>query len=137
MKLLLFLTLSALLASRTQAQSPRPFGPPDDPLWHCFACKYPEYLDGGFEGMLRAIGQNVRFPQQLQQLQQDGRVFVQFTVSEQGQVRNAVVAQSFRPDADSAAVQAVRRLGAFRPALDAQGRPIAVKLTAPIHFSRK
>ncbi|AII52200.1 energy transducer TonB [Hymenobacter sp. APR13] len=134
MKLLLLLLLSALLASRTQAQSLRPFGPPDDPLWHCFACRYPEYLDGGFEGMLRAIGQNVRFPQQLQQ---GGRVFVQFTVSEQGQVRNAVVAQSFRPDADSAAVQAVRRLGAFRPALDAQGRPIAVKLTAPIHFSRK
>ncbi|WP_185816799.1 TonB family protein [Hymenobacter metallilatus] len=99
---------------------------------HCSGCRYPVYKDGGVEGMLWAIGKNVRFPEHLQK---DGKVFVQFTINEQGQVRNAVVKQGFRPDADSAAVRAVRLLGEFTPALDAQGRPIAVRQTVPVTFS--
>lgn len=92
------------------------------------------YKNGGFEGMLRSIGENVRFPQHLQR---DGKVFVQFTIDERGRVRNAVVKQGLQPDADSAAVQAVRLLGEFVPALDAQGRPIAVKQTVPVTFQLK
>lgn len=76
----------------------------------------------------------MRFPQHLQR---DGKVFVQFTIDERGHVRNAVVKQSLQPDADSAAVQAVRLLGEFVPALDAQGRPIAVRQTVPVTFQLK
>lgn len=115
--------------------SPFPAGfVPGDVLFHCSSCKYPVYKNGGFEGMLRSIGENVRFPQHLQW---DGKVFVQFTIDERGHVRNAVVKQSLQPDADSAAVQAVRLLGEFVPALDAQGRPIAVKQTVPVTFQLK
>ncbi len=107
---------------------------PGDVLFHCSGCKYPVYKNGDVEGMIRAIGENVRFPQHLQR---DGKVFVQFTIDERGHVRNAVVKKGLQPGADSAAVQAVRLLGEFVPALDAQGRPIAVKQTVPVTFQLK
>ena len=84
--------------------------------------------------MFRAISKNVRFPEHLQR---DGKVLVQFTIDEHGRVRNAVVKQSLQPDADSAVVRAVRLLGEFVPALDAQGRHIAVKQTVPVTFQLK
>ncbi|RSK46470.1 energy transducer TonB [Hymenobacter perfusus] len=115
--------------------SPLPFGfILGDALFHCSGCKYPVYKDGGVEGMLRAISKNVRFPEHLQR---DERVFVQFTIDEHGRVRNAVVKQRLQPDADSAAVQAVRLLGEFTPALDTHGRPIAVRQTVPVTFQLK
>lgn len=143
MKKLLFLLPLAFLLHHTvlaQVISAKPNSPfpagfvPGDVLFHCSSCKYPVYKNGGFEGMLRSIGENVRFPQHLQR---DGKVFVQFTIDERGHVRNAVVKQSLQPDADSAAVQAVRLLGEFVPALDAQGRHIAVKQTVPVTFQLK
>lgn len=118
----------------TKSNSSFPAGfVPDDPLWHCSSCQYPVYKDGGFAGMLNAIASNVRYPHHLQ----DGRVFVQFTIDEMGKVRNAVVKQGLRPDADSAVLRAVRMLGDFTPALDTQGRRIAVKQTVPITFQLK
>lgn len=136
MKILLVSALPLLLAAQGRAQSSpaTAASPPDDPLYHCFACKYPEYKEGGFEGLLRAIGRNTRYPPSLQQ---DGRVFVRFVIDEQGRVRNAAVVRSLQPDADSAAVRAVRQLGAFSPALDPHGRPIAVPWTVAIGFSQE
>ncbi|MBT2558816.1 TonB family protein [Hymenobacter sp. ISL-91] len=136
--LLCLLLLSGLPAAAQVAPDssklPRPFGPPlgYDPLWHCWSCQYPVYLNGGFGGMLRDINKNLRFPPQLQK---DGRVFVRFTIDATGQVRNPTVEQGLQPDADSAAVRAVGLLGHFTPALDPRGRPMAVKQTIPVTFS--
>lgn len=74
-----------------KSNAPVPFGyVADDVVFHCSSCKYPVYKNGGFEGMLRSIGKNVRFPEHLQR---DGKVYVQFTIDEHGWVRNAVVKQ--------------------------------------------
>lgn len=117
-----------------QTTPARPAYPPNDPLWHCFECKHPEYKEGGFEGLLRAIGRHTQYPPNLRQ---DGRVFVRFVIDEQGRVGNVAVAQGLQPDADSAAVRAIRQLGAFWPALDAHGQPLAVPFIVPVRFSRE
>lgn len=133
-KLQLLLLLLLALQAQAQTNPARPAYPPDDPLWHCFTCKYLEYKEGGFEGLLRAIDQHAQYPPNLRQ---DGRVFVRFVIDEQGRVGNVAVAQSLQPDADSAAVRAIRQLGAFWPALDAHGRPLVVPFTVPVRFSRE
>ncbi|SET90739.1 energy transducer TonB family protein [Hymenobacter actinosclerus] len=139
-RLLLGLLLLRALPAIAQVapEKPRPLLPVgfsgDDPLWHCSGCQYPVYKDGGTGGMMWAISQNLRFPPGLQT---DGRVFVQFTIDTTGQVRNVIVKRAFYPEADSNAVQTVRLLGRFTPALDPQGRPMAAKLIIPITFSIK
>ncbi|UOQ73030.1 energy transducer TonB family protein [Hymenobacter cellulosilyticus] len=140
MKLLLLLLWLALLATQAQAQRPAPpkpaptIGLTDDPLYHCFGCRFPVYKDGGAKGMLNSIGKNMRYPHHLTTA---GRVLVEYTVDTTGKVRNARIKQGFQPEADSAALRAVRALGDFVPAMNEQGRPLTVKQTIPVWFSPK
>ncbi|QKG54152.1 energy transducer TonB [Hymenobacter sp. BRD67] len=64
----------------------------------------------------------------------DGWVFVRFTVTPDGIVKNARIAESLQYDCDVAALLAVRQLPQFELLLEA-GKPIASDMTVPIRFN--
>jgi hypothetical protein len=61
----------------------------------------------------------------------DGRVFVQFVVTTEGQVSQPQVLKGVRADVDSAVVAATRQLPCFVPGKQ-NGQPVAVRLTLAV-----
>lgn len=94
----------------------------------------PVYERGGQEEIVRAVQFNTRYPVQALRNQEQGRVFVSFTVNEAGKVENVQVVKGVSPSLDAETVAAVRKLKAFTPGrLD--GEPVSVSFTVPINYS--
>lgn len=97
----------------------------------------PEYPGG-----IREINNYIRYPEELlssaESIEElEGVVIVQFVVNEKGEIGNVSIAQSFRPEFDAAAINAVKRgtqNKKFKPGkLD--GKPVKVRMTMHINFS--
>jgi TonB family protein len=100
----------------------------------CPVEKMPElWIGGKAVGIVATIQQNLVYPLAAKRAHAEGRVFVSFTVTAAGAVKNAHVVRGFRPDCDAAALRAVRQLPRFEPVQQA-GRPIASGLTVPVKF---
>ena len=65
----------------------------------------------------------------------EGKVFVEFTISETGEVTNAHVIEPLHPALDSAAIAAAEAMPAWAPATK-EGQPIATTITLPIFFKQ-
>ena len=97
---------------------------------------WPRLLSNGKQVTLtEAIQQRIVRPWPVIRAQHiDGWVFVRFTVTPEGSVKNARIGQSLQYDCDVAALLAVRQLPQFEPLMEA-GKPIASELTVPIRFN--
>ena len=94
----------------------------------------PVYERGGNDEIVRAIQLNTRYPLQALRNQEQGRVFVSFTVNEAGLVENVGIVKGVSPSLDAETVAAVRKLKAFSPGrLD--GEPVAVSFMLPITYA--
>ncbi len=66
----------------------------------------------------------------------EGVVIVQFVVNEKGEIGNVSIAQSLRPEFDSAVINGVKRgvlKKKFKPG-KLNGRPVKVRITMGINF---
>jgi TonB family protein len=61
----------------------------------------------------------------------EGRVFVKFVITKEGQVSHPHIVKSLRADVDSAVVAATRKLPRFTPGKQ-NGRVVAVSVTLPV-----
>lgn len=106
------LFLSALVAGgsyRAAAQN-------DTAKWVWHVEPMPELPGGGGRpGIMAAVYQRLRFPAEGRRAQVEGRVFVAFTSTPAGEVRQVAVVKALYEPFDAAAVQAVRQLPCFRP----------------------
>jgi len=101
----------------------------------CPVEKMPElWIAGKAVNIVAAVQQNLVYPLAAKRAHAEGRVFISFTVTTTGAVKNAHVVRGFRPDCDAAALRAVRQLPRFKPVQQA-GKPIASGLTMPVRFS--
>jgi len=101
----------------------------------CPVEKMPElWIAGKAVSIVAAVQQNLVYPLAAKRARAEGRVFISFTVTATGSVKNARVVRGFRPDCDAAALRAVRQLPRFKPVQQA-GKPIASGLTMPVRFS--
>ncbi|GAB3302604.1 energy transducer TonB [Hymenobacter tenuis] len=88
---------------------------------------------GGQEALLRFIGQNIQWPDAAPNTL-NGRIFVQFLITETGAVRNVCVLKGLHPALDTEAVRVVKLLdGKFTPGKQ-NNRPVSVTYTVPITF---
>lgn len=93
----------------------------------------PTYQDGGQEGLLRFIGENIQWPDTVSKTLR-GRVFIHFQITETGAVRDVTVLQSLHPALDAEAARVVALLnGKFVPGRQ-NDRPVSVSYTIPITF---
>lgn len=92
----------------------------------------PEYK-GGFKGMIRTLEKNMRYPRSAQQMGKEGTVYVEFIVSDEGELRNVKVLRGFDRDCDKEAVRMVEKLTEWTPGLQNK-MAVNVKMVLPIKF---
>ena len=92
---------------------------------------------GGSREVINYIQQRIAWPRENGKIvPAEGRLFVTFTVGDDGQVRDAKVVKTFNPRFNEAVLLVVRSLPAFMPGLQ-NGLPVPVGMTLPITFKLK
>ena len=97
--------------------------------------KMPEY-PGGDDELLQDINRSIKYPVDARDEGVTGRVFVQFIVDREGNVKDVKIAMGIRADIDSVAVQAIRNLKQWTPG-EHDGKKVQVQFTIPISFMLK
>ena len=103
---------------------------PEEPEIFVIVENMPELI-GGLEGLQKKIN----YPPFAKKAGVEGRVFVQFVVDEQGNVRDAVVLRGIGAGCDEEALRAVNE-AKFKPGKQ-RGKPVRVKMSLPITFKLK
>ena len=93
----------------------------------------PFFVDGKMEDWVR-LRAEVLYPRECWENGIQGRVLVQFTIDEQGRTGNVKILKSAAPQLDQIAERIVLSMPDWKPALDAEGRPIKVSYILPIIF---
>lgn len=92
----------------------------------------PEF-PGGMEELGKFLGTTIKYPKTAEADGVEGRVYVQFIVTEEGHVIKAIPTNSVREDIDKEAVRAVLEMPKWKPGKK-DGKPVSVELTLPIVF---
>ena len=88
---------------------------------------------GGAAEVMSFIAGEVTYPESARADGVEGKVFVEFTIAENGAVTNAHVIESLHPALDSAAVAAAMAMPNWTPATK-EGEAIATTITLPVMF---
>jgi periplasmic protein TonB len=88
---------------------------------------------GGFEGMMKTLRKNMRYPRSAQQMGKEGTVYVEFIVNDEGEIRHVKVLRGFDRDCDKEAVRMVEKLTEWTPGLQNK-IAVNVRLVLPIKF---
>lgn len=95
----------------------------------------PEF-PGGTEGMFKFMKDNMKYPEDAQKQQIEGRVLVQFIIEKDGSLSNVNVLRSVFPSLDAEAVRVVKAMPNWKPGRQ-KGEPVRVKFTIPLMFKLK
>ncbi|MDO4215151.1 MAG: M56 family metallopeptidase [Bacteroidales bacterium] len=94
--------------------------------------KQPTFM-GGNQALMKYLASNVKYPEQALKEGLSGRVIVQFVVDKDGSIKDPRVARSASPLLDAAAIEAVKNMPNWTPAMQ-MGKPVKVRFTLPIAF---
>lgn len=86
-------------------------------------------------GGLEEIQKNIRYPEEARKKGIEGRVYVQFVVTEEGEVDDAKIIRGIGAGADEEALRVVRQ-AKFEPGYQ-RGKPVRVQYSLPIFFQLK
>ncbi len=95
----------------------------------------PEF-PGGEEALHNFVSSNVKYPDEAKEKGIQGRVFVAFTISDEGKVVDAKVARGVDTLLDKEALRVINAMPAWKPGKQ-RGVPVNVQFTVPINFALK
>lgn len=87
----------------------------------------------GQSDLIQYLSQQVKYPVLAMEDGIQGTVVVQFVVGEDGKVRDVTIIRSVREDLDEAAMEVIRQMPAWKPAIK-DGVPVAASMTMPIKY---
>lgn len=93
----------------------------------------PAVYKDGETALMKHMAENIHYPADAQEKGVQGIVLVTFVVDKEGRVKDAAVKRSLSPSCDKAALEAVKKLGRFKPARK-DGRVIATRMMLPVAF---
>ena len=93
----------------------------------------PEF-PGGEEALHNFVSSNVKYPDEAKEKGIQGRVFVAFTISDNGKVVDAKVVRGVDPSLDKEALRVINAMPAWKPGKQ-RGVPVNVQFTVPINFA--
>ncbi len=88
---------------------------------------------GGIAGLMKFIGDNLKYPEVPQENNIQGTVTVKFCVTSKGGIDQVSVMKRVDPELDAEAIRVVKSLPLFRPGKQG-GVPVPVWFTVPIKF---
>ena len=92
----------------------------------------PEYPNGG-EALYKYIADNIHYPEQAKADGLEGRVVVQFTVTDKGDIVNVEIAKGIGGGCDEEALRVVKGMSKWKPAIY-EGKAVSVQYCIPINF---
>lgn len=104
-----------------------------DVFYESTAIQYPLGSDAALREF---VTKNTRYPEALEDSCIDGKVYVNFFVSETGEIENIRVARSLHPLLDQEALRVVSLIPKSEPST-MKGVPIGMSWTIPVSFSLK
>ena len=93
----------------------------------------PEF-PGGIKALFQYLNQNLSYPIRAKQANVSGRVFVQFVVTETGEIRELRILKGIGFGCDEEAVRVVSKMPDWIPGKQ-NGKPVSVQYNLPIQFS--
>jgi TonB family protein len=94
----------------------------------------PAEPQGGMQQFMKNVLSNIKIPADAIRNNIQGKVFVEFTVDEQGNVRDAKVVKGIGGGCDEEALRMIQTSGKWMPA-EYEGKKVSQKLVLPIVFS--
>jgi TonB family protein len=95
----------------------------------------PEF-PGGEDAMMTWIAANINYPAEALKGKIQGKVYVSFTVSAAGKVKDAVITKSVSPLLNEEAIRVISSLPDWKPGSQA-GKPVEVQMLVPVEFKLK
>ena len=94
----------------------------------------PGFNGGDANEFSKYVAQNVVYPESCRQSKIEGRVILEFTVTETGEVGDIRILRSVNSDLDREAVRVVAQSPIWTPGRDENGKVVPVKYTFPVIF---
>ncbi|MFN8337102.1 MAG: energy transducer TonB [Cyclobacteriaceae bacterium] len=88
---------------------------------------------GGMEGMIKTLKKNMRYPASARRMGKEGIVYVEFVVSDEGEIKDIKVLRGFDLDCDKEAVRIVEKLTEWTPGQQNK-MAVNVKMVLPVKF---
>jgi TonB family protein len=92
----------------------------------------PEF-PGGEEELRKFIADNIKYPEEAEQKNIQGKVYVQFVINREGNVEDVKLAKGVDPLLDEAAMNIVKSMPQWKPGKQ-RGQYVKVSFTIPINF---
>jgi TonB family protein len=93
----------------------------------------PVFKNGGIEGFQSFIAENLVYPEEALNNEVEGKVFIEFIVSDNGSIKDAKVVRSVHPLLDEEALRVVNASPSWEPGIQ-RGEKVNVQFTFPINF---
>ena len=94
----------------------------------------PTFNGGDANEFSKWVSENVRYPEKCRQSKVQGRVTLQFTVTETGQVADVKVLRGVNPELDKEAIRVVSESPLWPPGRNENGEPVPVSYVFPVIF---
>ncbi len=88
---------------------------------------------GGMEAFYEHLRRNLKYPRQAVTMGVEGKVFVQFIVSEDGTLREVTAVKGIHSQCDAEAVKVIKSFPGWNPGKQ-RGKPVSVRIMMPITF---
>lgn len=124
LEFLLLLMLAAIIAIPGNAQN-------DEEVFYVVE-EMPEF-QGGEKAMRKYIADNIKYPEEAQKDNIEGKVFISFVVAKDGNVKDAFIERGVAPSIDKEALRVINSLPKWKPGKQ-RGETVNVKFTVPIQF---
>lgn len=87
---------------------------------------------GGNEALSSYLSKNIDYDSK--KITTNGIVYVEFSVGEDGKIKDAKVLRGLNETLDKIAIDAIMNMPAWEPAKNEKGKPVKSKLVLPIKF---
>ncbi|MBU1822647.1 MAG: TonB family protein, partial [Bacteroidetes bacterium] len=92
----------------------------------------PEF-PGGINAMYEFLGANIKYPEAAAKANVQGKVFLNFTITKEGEIRDIQILKGLGFGADQESIRVVSAMPRWKPGMQ-DGKPVNVKYNLPIAF---
>jgi protein TonB len=107
---------------------------PDEGKVFTYVEEMPSFPNGGEAGMYEYISKNIKYPPLARENGISGRVFVNFIVDKNGNVKDVKVLRGIGGGCDEEAIRVIKSMPDWKPGKQ-NGRAVQVSFNVPINFT--